>query len=91
MPVEPTYPPQPLSETAKGKRPARDDGDENDEDYGATGSTSRASSVEPPAPLAQRPLTIRFTEGVEDLEITVSEKETVRDVKKKVSPRITRP
>ncbi|GJJ15755.1 hypothetical protein Clacol_010033 [Clathrus columnatus] len=50
----------------------------------------RADAVEPESvpetnnPSKQRELTIRFTEGVEDLTVYVVEKETVRDIKAKI-------
>lgn len=58
-----------LSEKAKGKQ--------------------RADSLDlpddPPPPIpARRELAIRFTEGVEDLIVTVREADTIRDIKNKV-------
>ena len=35
-------------------------------------------------PLAKRELTIRFTEGVHDMIVSVGEKDSVRDIKAKV-------
>lgn len=60
-----------LSEKAKGKRRATDP---PDTDQGS-------STAQPPS----RDLTIRFTEGGSDLIVHVVEKDTVRDVKQKVT------
>ncbi|KAF8496099.1 DUF2407 C-terminal domain-containing protein [Gautieria morchelliformis] len=59
----------PLSEKAKGKRKAE--------------SLDPAYQPPPPPP-SRRELTIRFTEGVEDLIVSVGEKDSVRDIKKKI-------
>lgn len=67
------YPPRQLSDKAKGKQRAV----EPDE----AGRTSN----EGPAVPELRSLTVRFTEGVEDLVLSVSPKDTVRELKKKVS------
>ncbi|KAG8901445.1 hypothetical protein FRB99_005303 [Tulasnella sp. 403] len=67
--------PRQLSEKAKGKRRAI----EPDEDVEAQGGGS--SSREDPG---LRTVTIRFTEGVEDLTLVISDTDTVREVKKKI-------
>lgn len=74
-------PARPLSEKAKGKQRAREVDDED-----APGPSS-SSSHRPHSP-ATRVVTIRFTEGVKDLNLDISERETVRDIKSKVSGRI---
>lgn len=74
-------PARPLSEKAKGKQRALEVDDENA--FGASSSSHR-----PPSP-ATRSVTIRFTEGVKDLTLDISEKDSVRDTKSKI--RLMRP
>jgi len=62
-----------LSEKAKGKQRANDLGGSDDEL-----STSQLVHM-------QRELTIRFTEGMQDLVVYVGEKDSVKDLKAKVS------
>ena len=66
----------PLSEKAKGKQRA-DSLDTTNEPF--------------PRPPERREMAIRFTEGVEDLIVSVGEKETVRDIKNKVCVFIINP
>ncbi|KAG9003275.1 hypothetical protein FRB95_007323 [Tulasnella sp. JGI-2019a] len=84
LPVD-TYPPRPLSAKAKGKQRARDDNHSN----GDANTDFDANSSHPQEPVHSRTLTIRFTEGVEDLVLSIGEKEAVRDIKKKI--RLERP
>lgn len=58
-----------LSEKAKGKQRAAE-------------PTGEPSSGE--APPKTKPLVIRFTEGFEDLDLPVEERDAIRDVKRKV-------
>ena len=48
----------------------------------------RAVDPEQPSTPPSKDLTIRFTEGIPDLTIRVSEKDTVKDVKTNVSPEL---
>ncbi|KAG8965546.1 hypothetical protein FRC00_000022 [Tulasnella sp. 408] len=75
-------PARPLSEKAKGKQRAIEVDDED------TPGPSSSSSHRPHSP-ATRVVTIRFTEGVKDLNLDISERETVRDIKSKI--RLMRP
>ena len=59
-----------LSEKAKGKQRAIEPYNEQDE----AGQTFESKS-----------LVVRFTEGIEDLRLDIEEKDTVRDLKRKVS------
>ena len=61
----------PLSEKAKGKRRAVLPQDDDDLEAG------------PPEP-SQRTFTILFTDGLPELELTVNETDTVKDVKTRV-------
>lgn len=72
-------PARPLSEKAKGKQRALEVDDEDA--FGASSSSHRPHSP------ATRSVTIRFTEGVKDLTLDISERESVRDIKSKVSCR----
>ncbi|KAG9048953.1 hypothetical protein FS837_011596 [Tulasnella sp. UAMH 9824] len=74
-------PARPLSEKAKGKQRAIEVDDED-----TPGPSS--SSHRPHSP-ATRVVTIRFTEGVKDLNLDISERESVRDIKSKI--RLMRP
>ncbi|KAG8910312.1 hypothetical protein FRC01_006398 [Tulasnella sp. 417] len=69
-------PTRPLSEKAKGKQRAVEV-----DDADASGPSS--SNVHRPHSPATRVVTIRFTEGVKDLNLDISERETVRDIKSK--------
>ena len=60
-----------LSEKAKGKQRAID-------------ITPIEGNGQPPVP-TQRPLTIRFTDGLPDLVLTLDAKDAVRDIKQKVT------
>lgn len=60
-----------LSDKAKGKQRATD----AEDDAGPSQALPKT-----------KPLVIRFTEGLEDLDLLVEEKDAVRDVKRKVSP-----
>ncbi|KAG8883082.1 hypothetical protein FRB98_003320 [Tulasnella sp. 332] len=82
LPVD-TYPPRPLSAKSKGKQR------ENLNDEVSAGSAHDTGSSHIQKPLHSRTLTMRFTEGVEDLVLNVGEKETVRDFKKRI--RLERP
>ena len=71
---------RPLSAKAKGKQRAVDPIDD-EEDLEAHASGLPGSYPEP----STRMLTIRFTEGIQDLTLTIDDSETVRDIKKQVS------
>ncbi|KAG9019272.1 hypothetical protein FRB90_004541 [Tulasnella sp. 427] len=71
-------PRRPLSEKAKGKQRAVEIEDED------TPGAASSSSQRPQSP-ATRSVTIRFTEGVKDLTLDISERDTVREVKSKAS------
>jgi hypothetical protein len=62
----------PLSEKAKGKQRAID----------AEEQPTSEIDVREEAP--RRVFTVRFTEGVPDLELSVGEKDTIREVKRQV-------
>ena len=62
---------QPLSEKAKGKQRA---------------DTVPEDVFDTSAPLPQRDLMVRFTDGVQDLVLHIAEHDSVRDVKAKVRP-----
>ncbi|KAG8935749.1 hypothetical protein FRC02_006558 [Tulasnella sp. 418] len=68
-----------LSEKAKGKRRAIESLDENPEDAVPSSSTPAVIDMSIP-----RAVIIRFTEGISDLLISVSKKETVREIKRKI-------
>lgn len=63
---------QSLSEKAKGKQRAVDDVDD----------LEAGGAADPP----QRTFTVLFTDGLPELELTVGETDTVKDVKTRVSP-----
>ena len=62
-----------LSDKAQGKQRQQDDSDER--------------NVVPPAE-APRTFTVRFSEGIPDLDLTVGPKDTVRQVQRQVSTRL---
>lgn len=67
-----------LSDKAKGKRRAL----EHDNDAAASLPSNGSSSS--PAPAVSRSFTIRFSEGVSDLNMTVGPQDTVREVQRRV-------
>jgi hypothetical protein len=85
--MDPSAPAQaPLSEKAKGKRRAfePDEGDDLSHGHGRPSSSAIPNGSAPPTS-DTRKFTVRFSEGVPDLRMTVRSNDTVRDVQRRVS------
>lgn len=70
-----------LSDKAKGKRRAFD---HEEDDIESTGSFSSNTAPSKNAPNISRSFTVRFSEGVSDLTMTVGPQDTVREVQRRV-------